>query len=398
MKKQNKWIWAVSIAALLSSNAYAKVMEGSVATVNGKPVLTSEYDTLLNSAVEQYQAAAPQFLAQPYAKDILGKEVIKELISKELLYQAATEAKIQVKDSEIDAGINEIKTRFVVDEKTGKEDAAGADKRFNEALKKQGMTLKRYRERISKDVAVRKLMDGKLRETVKPVEEADAKELFDRVEAVLKNDTKKIKAIEEKNPIQLREAQAIAARLKQLTSEQVRIGHIYLSVTQDMKPEEVKEKETLAAQIKKELDGGLDFSAAVQKYTEDKTALASGGDMILIPGVAPKEIDKQAFSLPVGKVSAPIKTDLGYHLIKIKEKRAERTVEFKDIANDLGQYLAQQRVQKAMADYIESLYRNADIKITKTFESDKILAEQAAKAEKEQAAKPTVQTPQKSAK
>ncbi len=394
MKKQNKWIWAVSVAALLGCNAYAKVMEGSVATVNGKPVLTSEYDAYLDSAVEQYQAAAPQFLAQPYAKDILGREVIKELISKELLYQAAQEAKIQVKDSEIDAGINEIKARFVVDEKTGKEDAAGADKRFNEALKKQGMTLKRYRERISKDVAVRKLMDGKLRETVKPVEEADAKELFERVQMVLKNDTKKIKALEKENPLQLREAQAIAARLKQLTSEQVRIGHIYLAVTQDMKPEDVKKKEALAAQIKKELDGGLDFSAAVQKYTEDKTSLASGGDMILIPGVAPKEIDKQAFSLPVGKVSAPIKTDLGYHLIKIKEKRAERTVEFKDIAQDLGQYLAQQRVQKAMADYIESLYHKADIKITKTFESDKILAEQAAKAEQEQKA----QTQNKSAK
>ena len=138
-----------------------------------------------------------------------------------------------------------------------------------------------------------------------------------------------------------------------------------------MKPADVKKKEELAKQIKKELDNGLDFSAAVQKYTEDKAALASGGDMILIKGIAPKEIDEKAFTLAVGKVSAPIKTDLGFHIIKVKEKRAERTVEFNDIAQQLGQYIAQQRVQEAMGEYVKGLSDKADIKITKTFDMDK---------------------------
>ncbi|MBR4682951.1 MAG: SurA N-terminal domain-containing protein [Elusimicrobiaceae bacterium] len=384
----NKWLVAVSLIAALGLSANGKVMESSVATVNGRPVLASEYDSLLDGVVEQYQAAAPQFLEQPYAKDILGKEVLKELISKELLYQAADEAKVQVKDSEIDSGINEIKSRFIVDEKTGKEDPAGADKRFTEALKKQGLTLKRYKEKIKKDIAVRKLMEEKIKESVKPVEEADAKALYENVEAVMKNNTKKIKAIEKEDPMKLREAQLIAAKLKQLTAEQVRIGHIYLAATKDMKPEEVKKKEDLAKQIKKELDEGLDFSAAVQKYTEDKASLAGGGDMILIKGIAPKGIDEKAFSLSVGKVSAPIKTELGYHIIKIKEKRAEKTITFQDVAQDLGQYLAQQRIQAAMAQYIESLYSKADVKVTKTFESDKLIEEAAAKQAAQQESKP----------
>ena len=375
----NKWLLAVVCTALAGFNAHAKVMESSVATVNGRPILSSEYDAFLEGVIEQYKVAAPEVLARPYATDMLGREVIKELISKELLYQAAEEAKVQVKDSEIDAGINEIKTRFIIDERTGKEDRAGADKRFNEALKKQGMTLKRYKEKIKKDVAVRKLMEEKLKTTVTPVEEADAKALYDKVEAVMKNNTKKIKELEKKDPAQLQEAQAIAAKLKQLTAEQVRIGHIYLAVTKDMKLEEVKKKEELAKQIKKELDGGMDFSAAVQKYTEDQAALASGGDMILIKGIAPKEIDEKAFSLAVGKVSAPIKSDVGYHIIKIKEKRAERTIAFNDVSRELGQYIAQQRVQKAMGEYIAQLYDKADVKVTKTFESDKLLEEAAAK-------------------
>lgn len=371
MHKMNKYIGAVIVGLLVSFNANAKVLEGSVATVNGRPILASEYNAYLQGVLDQYQATMPQALEQPNAKDILGKEVLQELITKELLFQAAEEAKVQVKDSEIDAGINEIKARFIIDEKTGKEDRAGADKRFNEALKKQKMTLKHYKEKIKKEVAVRKMMTEQLAKNVKQVQEADVKDLFDNVQAILKNNTKKIKALEKQDPAKLEEAQAIAAKLKQLTAEQVRLGHIYLAVTKDMKPADVKKKEELAKQIKKELDNGLDFSAAVQKYTEDKAALASGGDMILIKGIAPKEIDEKAFTLAVGKVSAPIKTDLGFHIIKVKEKRAERTVEFNDIAQQLAQYIAQKRIQEAMGEYVKGLHDKADIKITKTFDMDK---------------------------
>lgn len=379
MKKMNK-LALLALALTVGVGVQAKVLESSVATVNGQPVLSSEYDSYLSGVVEQYKVAAPQILQQPYAQDVLGREVLKELISKELLYQAADEAKIQVKDSDIDAGINEIKARFMVDEKTGKEDPKGADKRFSEALKKQHMSLKTYKEKIKKDIAVRKLVEQRITTTVKPVEEADVKALYSDVETCLKGNTKKMKALEQKDPARFKEAMAIAAKLKQLTAEQVRIGHIYLAVTKDMKPEEVKAKEETAKKIKKELDGGKEFSTAVKEYTEDKAALASGGDMILIKGIAPKALDQQAFSLPVGEVSAPIKTDVGFHIIKIKEKRAEKQIGYDDIKRDLAQYLAQQKIQTTLAAYIGELYDKADVKITKTFESDKLL-EEAAKAD-----------------
>lgn len=379
MKKMNK-LALLALALTVGVGVQAKVMESSVATVNGRPVLSSEYDSYLSGVVEQYKVAAPQILQQPYAQDVLGREVLKELISKELLYQAADEAKIQVKDSDIDAGINEIKARFMVDEKTGKEDPKGADKRFSEALKKQHMSLKTYKEKIKKDIAVRKLVEQRITTTVKPVEETDVKALYSDVETCLKGNTKKMKALEQKDPARFKEAMAIAAKLKQLTAEQVRIGHIYLAVTKDMKPEEVKAKEETAKKIKKELDGGKEFSTAVKEYTEDKAALASGGDMILIKGIAPKALDQQAFSLPVGEVSAPIKTDVGFHIIKIKEKRAEKQIGYDDIKRDLAQYLAQQKIQTTLAAYIGELYDKADVKITKTFESDKLL-EEAAKAD-----------------
>ena len=385
MNKTTKFLLPM-VALLATVGAQAKVMESSVATVNGRPILASDYDAYYEGIIEQYQAAAPQALEQPYAKDMLGKEVLKELISKELLYQAADEAKVTVKDSELDAGLTEIKNRFIVDE-NGKQDPKGADKRFNEALKKQHMTLKSYKEKISKDIAVKKLLEGHIQASVKPVEEADVKALYADVEAVMKNKTKELKKLEKENPARLREAQLIAAKLTQLTAEQVRVGHIYLAITKDMPAEEAKKKEELAKQIKKELDGGMDFSSAVKKYTEDKTALASGGDMILIKGIAPKEIDAAAFTLAVGKVSAPIKTEVGWHILKIKEKRAKKDISYEDIAKDLAQYLAQQKIQVTMAEYVNGLADKADIKVTKTFEVDKVIEAEAAKRAAEEAKK-----------
>lgn len=378
MTKVNSVFVAV-LVAVLGVSASAKVMESSVATVNGKPILASEYDSYLQSVVEQYQVSAPQVLSRPYATDVLGKEVLKDLISKELVFQAAEEAKITVKDSELDEGLNEIKSRFIVDEKTGKEDPKGAEKRFTEALKKQGMSLKSYKNKLSKEIASRKLLEQELQKTVKPVEEADAKALYDEVQAVLKNNTKKIKEIEKNDPQHLQEIQAIAAKLKQLSAEQVRIGHIYLATTQDMSATDVAKKAELAKKIKKEIDNGMDFSTAVKNYTEDKQAMATGGDMILIKGIAPKEIDAKAFTLAVGKVSEPIKTDVGYHIIKVKEKRAKRDISYDEIKNDLGQYLAQTRVLEAQAKYLAGLADKADIKVTKEFEIDKAIAEEQAK-------------------
>ena len=262
MTKMNKLATAVLIAAL-GVNLHGKVVESSVATVNGKPILASEYNSYLQDVIAQYKATAPQVLEQPYAEDLLGKEVIKELISNELVFQAAEEAKVTVKDSELDEGLNRIKSRFIIDEKTGKEDPKGAEKRFNAALKKEGMSLASYKKKLSKQIAASKFMEQKVQELVTPVEEADAKALYDNVNAYLKNNTKKIKEIE-KDERKAAEAKAIAAKLKQLTSEQVLVGHIFLAANKNMPAAEVKQKEELAKKIKKEIDGGMDFSAAVK--------------------------------------------------------------------------------------------------------------------------------------
>ena len=73
MQKTNNYVLAIFAAALLTSPLCAKVMESSVATVNGRPVLASEYNAYVEGVIDQYKAASPQTLAQPYAGDLIGK-------------------------------------------------------------------------------------------------------------------------------------------------------------------------------------------------------------------------------------------------------------------------------------------------------------------------------------
>ena len=385
MNKMTKFILPV-IGLGLALSAQAKVMESSVATVNGQPILATEYDQMYQAVIEQYQATAPQALEQPYAKDMIGKQVLKELISKQLVLQDAKTNKITVKDSELEEALSQIKSRFAVDEK-GQPDPKGAEKRFNAELKNQHLTLATYKKKLESDLTVKKQLEAQVQANVKPVQEADVKALYADIQAVMKNDTKAIKKLEKENPIRLREIQLIAAKLEQLTAEQVRVGHIYLSVTKDMSAADAKKKEELAKQIKKELDGGADFSALVKKYTEDKTSLVSGGDMILIKGIAPKEIDAAAFTLAVGKVSNPIKTEVGWHIIKVKEKRAKQEISYDLLAQDLAQYVAQQRIELAMTEYINSLADKADIKVTKKFDVDAVIEKAAAERAQQEAKK-----------
>ena len=383
-----KLVWPV-LGLCLAAGLQAKVMESSVATVNGQPILSTEYEQFYNAVLEQYQATAPQILEQPYAEDMLGKQVLKELISKQLILQDAKENKVIVKDSELEETLTQIKARFAVDEK-GQPDPKGAEKRFNAELKKEHLTLAAYKKKLENDLAIKKQLEGHVQTTVKPVEEADVRALYNDIEAVMKNDTKALKKLETENPARLQEAQLIAAKLMQLTAEQVRVGHIFLAVTQDMTAEQKKAKADKAQEIKNKLEDKehpMEFSKAVQEYTEDQNALVSGGDMILIKGVAPKEIDQAAFSLAVGKISKPIQSPAGWHILKIKEKRAKQDLTFEMVAQQLAQYLAQQRIEMTMAEYVNGLADKADIKVTKKFEVDTLIEKEAAKRAAEEAKK-----------
>ena len=103
----------------------------------------------------------------------------------------------------------------------------------------------------------------------------------------------------------------------------------------DMSPEQARAKaETLRGQI---ANGG-DFAALAKAESDDFGSLAAGGDIGFVArGTAEAAFEAAAFSLPVGKLSDIIKTQYGYHIIRVEDRRPMQLEAVRGIlANELA--------------------------------------------------------------
>lgn len=82
----------------------------------------------------------------------------------------------------------------------------------------------------------------------------------------------------------------------------------------------VKDEKT-AKELKAQIDNGADFGKIAKKHSKCPSG-EDGGDLgFFKKGQMVKEFEDMAFSLPVGVVSAPVKTEFGYHLILVTAKK-----------------------------------------------------------------------------
>jgi len=365
--KMNKIAILTATLLMGASLLNAKVVDSTVATVNGQAILSSQYNKLVDTVMANYLAKNPQILQDPQNVALLKQEALNELITETLLSQNAKKEGIKVKDSEVADAITEIKTRFSVDPVTGQRitDQKVIDNMFNAELKKEGLTYAQFESRIKDQIAIRKLIDNVVNSKVTPPAKEEVKALYDDVILVMSGDQEKIKALPKDR---LEKAVPLAAKLNQLTAEQIRISPIFVKFENNT-PAEISAKEKLAKSIRKEVKKGKKTMVElIEQYSDDKAPLATGGEMILIKGIMPKDFDDKIFAVNVGDVSDPIKTDNGYYVIKVQEKKAKRDFTFEQVAPDMGQYLAAVKMQDEMMKYLNTLKEKSKIKVMIKFD------------------------------
>ena len=132
-----------------------------------------------------------------------------------------------------------------------------------------------------------------------------------------------------------------------------------------MKPEkEIKARHILvgtedeAKEIKAQLEGGTDFAKLATEKSKDKNA--EGGDLgFFTRGQMLKPFEDAAFALDVGKISDPVKTSFGWHIIVVEEKRDQKLPSFDDVKEPI---MSQLLVQKAQV-VVSGLREKAEIEI-----------------------------------
>lgn len=351
-----------AVASVFTSPSSAKVMDETVATINGQPILMSEYLKNKESVMEQYRKGMPEFFQQKNAAEQLEKKVLDQMIDDSLLFQEAEKLKIKIRERELENGVREIKRRFQVDE-TGKPvSEEDAETSFQKELAREALSVEQFKDRIRRQLMVRKVIDDSVRPKIKPPEEKDVREYFNKLNYVIKGDTSAIKGMDEEDA---REIMSLAQRFKDLISERVRIRHILIKA--DEKTSIVEKSKLLkkAQELKKRIDNGEDFADVAKKNSEDTESAQRGGDIgFIVRGWMVPEFEKKAFALGVGETSDPVETKFGYHIMRVEEKKASQKLAFDDVKEDLSQYIANKQMQTELLNYIKDLRSKASIQIT----------------------------------
>jgi peptidyl-prolyl cis-trans isomerase C len=134
----------------------------------------------------------------------------------------------------------------------------------------------------------------------------------------------------------------------------VHARHILIRVDPGATPDADAAAKTKAQTALDRVKGGEDFESVANEVTEDPTNAGKGGDLGFFPKermVAP--FSDAAFALQPGQVSDPVKTQFGYHVIKVEERRDAGILAFDDISAQLIQNLEQQATTNGIRSFLE---------------------------------------------
>jgi peptidyl-prolyl cis-trans isomerase D len=145
--------------------------------------------------------------------------------------------------------------------------------------------------------------------------------------------------------------------------EQVRARHILLSVPEDASAEEGEAVRLRAEEILEQIRENADFAALASELSEDPGSGANGGDLgFFARGQMVKEFEDAAFSLEPGTVGELVKSEYGYHVIRVEEHRDAHQRSFEEVREDIATELMSLEVARAesrtIADRIAEAIRS----------------------------------------
>lgn len=360
MKTINK-VLAAALLCACAAPAPAAVVDELAARVNNEPVTISEYKRAKEALTEQYAAAMPDFFRQKDAEAQIEKAALDKLVDEALLRQKAESLKIKVYERELENGVGEIRKRFSRAPDGSQLPTDKAEAAFRGELKKEGVTMEQFRERIRRQLMVQKLVQDTIKARAKMPGDEQTKAYFDNISLALRDGEAAVKGLSDE---ERQDLAAVAAKFREITAERLRLRHILFKAEEGATPEQKKAAQDKALALRAELDGALDFDLAAEKNSEDAESARRGGDLgYVIKGMLPPEVEEAAFKLQVGENSQPVESKFGWHLLRLEEKRAAQKLRYEPVKEDLEQVLAQNAFADELGKYIKELRKDAKIQL-----------------------------------
>lgn len=289
------------------------------ARVNDEILTSSELSRILLPIYRQYEELKSGMELRNL-KEKIRRNAISNWVKKQLILQEAKELEdtLQIDPLEVEEELQAAKNRYPSEEE------------FQEDLKREGLSEEEFKETIEEGLMVQVLTYRNVTSKI-IVPPGEIIDYYSRNEE------------EFQEPVR------------------VRVNHIMIPASED--PEEDKAAYSAAQSIIEKLQQGDDFGSLAREYSRGPHA-DQGGDLgYFKEGQMLPKLDEAVFKLSVGEHSGIIKTELGYHILKLTGKKKAKQKSFEEAYPGIDEKLFQEKFQEAYEAWMKELEEKAYVVI-----------------------------------
>jgi len=306
------------LALLGAPRARAELVDRVAAVVNNDVITLSEVEKRAApelARIDQETSGAERGQKRAAAM----KRTLDTMIDEKLVDNELKELKVTIGDKEVDAAIDEVKKSYNLN-----------DEQLQQAVAREGYTVAEYREQMRKQIGRYKLISEKVRKNVK-VSDADVQTEYDRMTRAEGEDY------------------------------EVHVRHILIAVPRNASQAQVEQARRKAAAVAVEArEPGVDFAELAKKRSEGSSS-SDGGDLGFFKrGTMVPEFERVAFNLKTGEVSEPVRTQFGWHVLKLEEIRKLGMKPLAEVRPEIEERLRRAQADRLTSQYMETL-RNAAV-------------------------------------
>ena len=320
---------AMALLALLSVIALSacgeKVPAGAIAAVGDGVVTEEQYDDILAQAKTSYEVNNAEFPGADTTEfKQLKASIVEYLVRAELFTQQAKELGVEVTEEEIDERVASIV------------ESLGGQEEFDKLIKEQKLTTAQVREQLATALLAEQL-EEEVGKSVTVSEDA-ARKYYDDAD---------------------HKAEFVVA-------DTVDARHVLVKT----KAKALEVRALLAAD-----SSDANWKKVATKYSTDPGSKSTGGDLgSFAKDRMVEEFANAAFSLKVGQISQPVKTQFGYHVIEVTKKTPGSTTSFEDAKAGIEETLKTEQATKAWEEWVKNLESETKVSYAPGFDPDELTA------------------------
>jgi len=286
-----------------------------VASVSGDKITLGE----INRVVGMWKSGQFPNVDPTTPEPVMQQKAVDELIKQRVLFKAAADAGLAPAEGEVQQAMAQMRGQFP--------DSMA----FRQALQQQGMSESDLARGWTIDSAIRRYVQTNIQDTVQVTPE--------QAETYFHSHTEEF-----------------------MRPEQVRARHILVRVGEGAPPEQVEQARTRAEGLLNQVRHGGDFARIATENSDDGSR-QNGGDLDYFQrGQMVPPFDSAAFALAPGEVSGLVRSQFGFHIIRVEDKRPAGPMAYEEVQPRLMQYLYQRRITQRVESLVEELKAKAKIK------------------------------------